>query len=326
MKLFALTASLLLSFAIPGQAQAQAQAQDWPTKPIKMVVSFAAGGAADYVGRLVAQKMTAALGQPVVVENKAGATGMIAVDFVAKSAPDGYTLIVYQPSAFTVLPNLSKVPYTLADIQPLAELSRAPYLYLVSTKHNIRSLDDLTKAARAAPQTISHGTAGQGGLGHLMMEMMNLELGVQFLMIPYKGGSGPALIDLMGGQINFLLAGLSIGLPQVRAGTVRPIATTGPKRLAALPDVPTVTELGYPNLQYEDGYSVGVPSKTPAAIQQKLLSALSTALKDKDVIARLSQQSTEVGRPLSPEELRQQLITDSRKWETIIRRANITVN
>jgi tripartite-type tricarboxylate transporter receptor subunit TctC len=302
----------------------QAWAQNYPSKPIKVIVPYAAGGAADITARILGQKMSESMGVPVLVENKAGANGMIGTDFVAKAAPDGYTLLLDASGPLVINPSLyAKVPYdTLKDLIPISQATTFQYVLVVPAASPIHSVQDLVAAAQANPGALSYGSTGIGGGGHLAGELLGLMSGTRLTHVPYKG-SAPALADLLGGQLSFTFDTIVTTVPQVKAGKLRAFAVSGPKRANALAQVPTMQELGYPGFAVTQFQGLLAPAKTDPAIIERLHQEMLKALKSPDVIQRLG---TDGGNELvgsSPAEFAEQIKSDLELYRKLIKDANI---
>src|SRR5262245_3943600 len=224
---------------------AGAHAQSYPARPVRMVVPFAAGGGTDIIGRLIAQKVTEAWGQQMVVENRAGGGSVIGTETVARSAPDGYTLLLAAPPFTTNAALLPKLPYdTLQDFAPVILVATAPLILVVHPSVPARSVKELIAIAKAHPGQLSYGTSGNGGPQHLAGELLKSMAGIDMLHVPYKGGA-PAVVDLVGGQVQVGFASMLTALPFVKPGRLRAIAVTGARRSAILPELPTVAEAGF---------------------------------------------------------------------------------
>ncbi len=312
---------LLLLFSLG--ISAQALAQTWPQRPIRLINPFAAGGSVDFFARIIAPKMSEILGQTVVVEAHPGASGMTGVDYAAKATPDGYTIVMAGPSSLTILPHLTKVPYSIEnDLALLTTISRVPNLVTVNAKLGINTLDDLIKAARAEPGKLNYGSSGTGGTLHLGGALLAQELKIQLVHVPYKGVA-PALNDLVGGQIQILVANANVAMGQIKSGQVKALAITSPKRSPLLADVPTMIELGYPSLVTEDVYGLAVAAKTPQSIKDRIQQAAATAARSKDVVEKYAEQAA-IASPSTPREYREWVQTESRRWAEVIKRNNIT--
>ena len=260
-----LNASLLCAAAL---AAPYAQAQSYPSKPIRIVVPFGPGGATDVVARTVADKLATRLGQPVIVENKPGASTMIGADAVAKAAPDGYTLLVSGSSTFSVAPALKeRMPYDhQKDLALIALLVKAPLVLVSGPSAPAKSLAELVALAKAKPGDLGYATFGAGSAPHLLGEMFAHEAGIKVMAVPYKG-SAPASMALLGGEIQFAFDTIPSVGPHIKAGKLRPLAVSSTQRSSALPDVPTLAELKLGKATFDGFYGLAAPAGTPAAIQ-----------------------------------------------------------
>ncbi len=273
--LFAVGAALLLT-----AAQA-AQAQDFPNRPIHMVIAFPPGGPTDYIGRVIAEKMKAVLGQTVVIDNKPGANGTLGGETVAKADPDGYTLYLTTVGAVAVSPHIiAAMPFDpLRDLAPVAEVVNNTTVVVVSPKLGIKTAKELIALAKDKPGAVTFASTGIGSMPHLAQELLAISAGVKFLHVPYRGAA-QALTDLLAGQVQVLTADVPVLIAQIQAGSIVPIAVAADKRNAILPDVPTLAEQGYPDTDASNWYGLLAPAKTPAAIVAKLNKAVNAALDD----------------------------------------------
>jgi tripartite-type tricarboxylate transporter receptor subunit TctC len=280
--LVAICAALFLA------AAQNAHAQDFPTRPIRIVVAFPPGGPTDFVGRLVADKMTKLLGQRVYIDNKPGANGTLGGGDVAKSDPDGYSLFLTTSGAVTVSPHLmAKMPFdTFRDFAPVALVTKVNEVLVVSPKLGIKDVKGLVALAKQKPGAVTFGSTGVGSPPHLAQLLLDAAAGVKFLHVPYRGAA-PALTDLLGGQIQVLALDTPVVISQIRAGTLLPIGVAGDKREATLPNVPTLAEQGYPHTNAANWYALLAPAKTPSAIIAKLNKAVNDALADPSVHDKL---------------------------------------
>jgi tripartite-type tricarboxylate transporter receptor subunit TctC len=265
-----------------------ARAQDFPTRPVRIVVAFPPGGPTDFVGRLVADKMTTLLGQRVYIDNKPGANGTLGGGDVAKSDADGYSLFLTTAGAVTVSPHImANMPYdALRDFAPVVLVTKVTEVLVVTPKLGIKTLKDLVALAKEKPGTIPFASTGIGSPPHLTQELLAASAGVQFLHVPYRGAA-PALTDLLGGQVEVLVADMPVLIAQIQAGTLVPLGVASDKRDAVLPDVPTFAEQGYPNTNASNWYALLAPAKTPADVVAKLNKAVNDALNDPDVHDKL---------------------------------------
>jgi tripartite-type tricarboxylate transporter receptor subunit TctC len=279
-----------------------ALAQGYPSRPISMVVGFAPGGGTDTVARIVAQKVGASMGQSVIVENKPGAGGNVATDQVARSAPDGYTILLGSVGSLAVAPHLvAKLPYDpLRDLAPITMAVEFANVLVVQPSV-ANTLAEFVKAAKDKPGTITYGSSGIGGAGHLAGELLRLVAGIDIVHVPYKGG-GPAMQGMLGGQVSAIFATPVTAAPHVKAGKIRAVATTGATRSASMPDIPTIAESGYPGYEATNWYAYLAPAGTPKPVLDRLHRELVQALQAPDVREQLDKQGMEA-KPGTPEEL-----------------------
>jgi len=301
-----------------------AQAQTYPTKPVKLVVPYAAGGAADIFGRIVAQKLSEALKEQFIVENKPGANGGIGTDLVAKSPADGYTLLVTASGPIVVNPSLYKsVPYDpVKDFAPVAQGVIYQYVMVVLTNSPIHSLDDLIKAARSSPGAVSYGSTGIGGGNHLAGELLALKTGTTLNHVPYKG-SAPALTDLLGGHLTFMFDTIITSVPRIQAGELRAFAVSSRKRASSLPDVPTLEELGLAGFDISQWQGVLAPAGTPRPVIDKLNAAIVNALQLPDVREKLVNQGGNEIVTGPPEAFAAAIQSDLKLYAKLIKDAHI---
>ncbi len=263
-------------------------ASGYPSKPVRVIVPYVAGGAADITARVIAQKLSVSMGATFVVENKPGANGMIGTDFVAKAAPDGYTLLLDASGPLVVNPSLyKKTPYDpVADLAPISQITSYQYVLVVPQQSPIRSVDDLIAAARAMPGQVSYGSAGVGAGGHLAGELLAVTTQTQLAHIPYKGNA-QALTDVLGGQLSFTFDTVVTATPHLRSGKLRGYAVTGPRRAPGLPDIPTMEELGYKDFVVTQFQGLLAPAGTDPAILSRLHEEVVKAARQPDVIQKL---------------------------------------
>jgi tripartite-type tricarboxylate transporter receptor subunit TctC len=299
-------------------------AQEYPTKPVRVVVPYAAGGNADIFGRTLAQKLGEATKQSFIVENKPGANGGIGADVVAKAAPDGYTLLVTANGPIVVNPVLyAKVPYDpLKDFAPIAQCTVYQYVLVTLASGPFKSLGDLTEAARAKPGALSYGSTGVGGGNHLAGELLALATGTKMTHVPYKG-SAPALADLLGGQLTFMFDTVITSVPQIRSGRLRAFAVSSAKRASALPEIPTMQELGIKDFDISQWQGVLAPGGTPRAIIERLNAEIVNAMQAPDVRERLVTQGGNEIVTGTPEQFAALIRSDLRMYAKLIRDANI---
>ena len=264
-----------------------AAAQSFPSKPVRIIVVYPPGGTSDAVTRLIAEKLSASLGQQVLVENRGGAGGAIGMDAMAKSPPDGHTIAFSAISPLTLLPHVGKVPYdALKDVAPLASVMYSPVYLLATPAFAGKDFADVVAQAKAKPGALRVGTSGIATLGHLMVEQLRIA-GLDFTHVPYKGG-GQVITDAAGGQFELFTANPSPGVnAMLQQGKFRMLAVAAPKRLAALPAIPTMTELGYPDSNYTSHFGFFAPARTPEAALKRLHDDINAALALPDVADRL---------------------------------------
>jgi tripartite-type tricarboxylate transporter receptor subunit TctC len=299
-----------------------AHAQTYPAKPIKIVVPYTPGGFNDTLGRTLAAKFTQDWGQPAIVENKPGANTLIGSDYVAKSAPDGYTLLVVA-FPFAVTPSLIKsMPYdTVKDFAPVALAAQSPNLLVVNPALPVKSVADLIAMAKAKPDSMSYGSTGNGSSNHISMELFKSLAGVRIVHIPYKG-SAPAVADLLGGQIQVMFDNAPNVLPQVKAGRLRALAQTGVTRSPVAPDLPTLVEAGVAGYELTVWFGLVAPAGTPREVIQKLNAEVLKILAMADVRERFLAQGVE---PLgsTPEQFGEHIKAQMAKWDKVVRDAGV---
>ena len=311
-----LLASMVAAFAAPLHAQA------YPSRPIKLVVTFAAGGGADYVARLVAARLTDALGQTVVVDNRAGAGGAIGNEFVARAAPDGYTLLLAAAGPMTILPNLQKVSFdSVKDFDAVGLVGSSPFVLTISATVAANSVADLTALAKAAPGKLNFGSSGIGGAPHLAGELYKGIAGIEIVHVPYKG-LAPAITDLLGGQLQILFADVGLVAPQLKTGKLKGLAVTGATRSSVVPELPTMIEAGVPGYQAGTWYGVLAPAGTPAPIVARLNAELQKIVAAPETKTQLAVQGIEPAGG-SAEQFSALIRDDLAKWGKVIRDAGI---
>jgi tripartite-type tricarboxylate transporter receptor subunit TctC len=317
---------IVAAAAAAALAQAAFGQTAFPSRTITMVVGFAPGGGTDSVARVVAKKMGDSIGQTVVVENKAAAGGTVATHQVARSAPDGYTILLGSVGSIAVWPHLNpKLPYDpLRDLAPITMAVEFPNVIVVNSALPAKTLAEFVQAAKASPGTIGYGSSGVGGIGHLAGALLALTAGIDIVHVPYKGG-GPAMQDLLGGQIPAMVATPVTALPHVKTGKLRALATTGASRPPLMPDVPTVAESGYPNYEATNWYAYYAPAGTPKDVLARLHKELVDALNAPDVRESLDRQGVEA-KPGTPEELTKYMERELATWGRVVKAAKIQAN
>jgi tripartite-type tricarboxylate transporter receptor subunit TctC len=300
---------------------AGAAAQNFPAKPVTTVVGFEPGGGTDTTARIVAPTLSELLGQQVVVENRAGAGGNIAVDYVAKAAPDGYTLVLANVGALAVNPHILRTPYDpLRDLAPVSMAVVFPNVLVVQPDLPVKSVQDYVKLAREKPG-VTYASSGIGGAGHLAGELLKEMAKIDIVHVPYKGG-GPAMQGFLGRQVDSFFATPISSISQIRSGKARAIATTGAKRDKLMPDVPTVAESGFPGYEALNWYGYLAPAKTPKEIIERLSRDIAKALADPKVLAALNKTGVE---PLAmtPDEFGRYIQREYDSWGKVVREAGI---
>jgi tripartite-type tricarboxylate transporter receptor subunit TctC len=302
---------------------AAADAQEFPSRPIKLVIAFPAGGPTDFVGRLLSDKLKEELGQSVIIENKAGASGTLGADYVAKSEPDGHTLFLTTVGAVAITPNMrADMPYDpVKDFAPITQVVRNTTVLVVRADSPIGSAKELAALAAAKPNAIPFASTGIGTTPHLALELFQSAAGVKFLHVPYRGAA-PALTDLLSGQVQALFADVPVLLAQIEAGKLKPLAAASDRRNPMLPQVPTLAEFGYPDTQSDNWYGLLAPARTPRPIISKLNQAIAAALADPEINRKLL-QSGAIPAPTSPEEFGSQLRDELARWGRIVREKGI---
>jgi tripartite-type tricarboxylate transporter receptor subunit TctC len=302
-----------------------ALAQDWPTRPVRCIVPYPPGGPTDLVGRVVAQRAQRELGQPLVIENKAGASGTIGAAEVARAAPDGHVLLI-NASAHVIIPHINRnLPYdALNDFTPITNMALVPLIALVHPRLPVRSLRDLAEYTKAHPGRVSYASASIGSATHLAGELFRMLADVDMVHVPYRG-SGPAIQDLIAGSVQVMFDSAPTSAAAVREGLLRPIAALHARRIAVYPDLPTSAEAGFPDLVISTWYGVWGPPRLPAAIAARMQRAVAVAVEDEEVRQRLATLGAE---PVAdtPAAFDAFCRREYEKFGAIVRRANITMN
>ncbi len=316
-------AAAVVLFAGFAWGQAAGAADAYPSKPIRLVVGFAAGGANDLVARAVATRLSPRLGQQVVVENRGGAGGNIATELVAKSAPDGYTLLLASVASFAMSPALlGKVPFDpVNDFAPVTQAALVTSLLSVHPSLPAQSLKQFVALARKTPGKINYATPGAGSIAHLSAELFWHKAGIKLTQVPYKGGN-PAVADTIAGHVESIFSLISTQTPHVRAGRIRAIAVTSLKRSGALPDVPTIAESGYPGFEASGWLGLAFPAKTPRAIVERIHKETVAVLNLQEVRAQLEDLGLDA-EPSDPAAFLARIKADHAMWEKLVRQAGI---
>lgn len=294
----------------------------WPAKPVRLIVPYPPGGPVDQLARAIAPKLGEQLGQAIIIDNKAGAGGSIGLDATIKAEPDGYTFGFGVPGPITVLPHLQKLPYVAENINYVSLVARVPQVIAVSPQTKANTLAELIALAKKEPGSINYASAGNATTPHLGAELLSQEAGIRMVHIAYKGAS-PAITALLGGEVQMFAADLSALLPFLSRG-VKVLAVSGPRRIEALPNVPTTAELGLPAVYVESNYGIIAPTATPAAITQKMREALVAVLNMPSVKAQIAAQGA-VATPTTPDEYRKLMQQESFKWAAVVKKGRITL-
>ncbi|MGQ0522183.1 MAG: Bug family tripartite tricarboxylate transporter substrate binding protein [Betaproteobacteria bacterium] len=318
-RLFGFVAFVFLWLLSPAHAQ-----QPYPTKPIRLIVPFAPGGGTDIIGRLVAQELGQAWGQTVVVDNRGGGGGTIGAHLAAKSAPDGYTMVLcslgisYAPALY------QKLPFDpVKDFAPISLVATQPFVYVVIPTLGVTSMKELIALAKAKPGQLRYGSGGAGGSSHLGTELLRTMTGIDIGHVPYKG-TGPALTAMLSGEIQMQLIGISSVVPHLKSGRMRALAVSGAKRSTAAPEIPTVAESGVPDYVFDVWYGMLFPASTPRALVTKANAEINRALKSPALAQRFGGVGVEPA-GTTPEAFSKMLQSEIAKWRKVVKEANIRI-
>jgi tripartite-type tricarboxylate transporter receptor subunit TctC len=318
------TLAFVAALVSVGLAANSLSAQEFPTRPVTIIVASTAGGGTDIVSRIVADQLSKELGQPFIVENRPGSGSVTGTVFAARAAPDGYTLQTGLNASMAVNPSLfANLPYDpIRDFAPVGMLAEFPFVVLVSKNFPAHSIEELIALAKARPGEINYASAGNGTGQHLSMELFKLMTGIKLTHVPYRGAA-PAYTDVISGQVPVFIDNLASGLGQIKGGNVRALAVTGKERSPLLPDVPTVEEAGVPGYVYYTWFGLWAPKETPQPILGKLHAALKKALADPTVTARIAAGAGEpLDMPLAA--IEPFLKSEIAKWADVVKRAGVT--
>ena len=318
-----MVAALILgAFLLPTQVQASTE---FPARPIRLIVPVAAGGGLDITTRAIAQKMTQAWGQQVIVDNRPGASGVLAFDIAIKAAPDGHTLLMMSADHVINSVPSPKRPYDVAgDVTPLSQATALSYLVYTNPSVPFKTFKDLVAYARAHPGKLNYGTPGNGSLQHLGWEVLSQMAGVKFNHVPYKGGA-PAIVATIAGEVQIGFITLASARPHLQSGRARALAVTSRERMRAMPDLPTVSELGLPGYELNQYYGAVITSKAPPAIVRKLSEGIAAAVRSPDVKQRFEAEGWQlIGS--TPEEFRAVIRADLDKWTKVIKTIGLDLN
>jgi tripartite-type tricarboxylate transporter receptor subunit TctC len=299
-----------------------AAAQDFPNKPIRLIVPFPPGGPNDIIARVIGQRMSELTRQPVLIDNRGGQAGVLGTDAVAKANPDGYTIGIVSASALAISPTMEKVPYEVAkDFAPVTLVVTVPEMLVVAGNVPAKDMAELVALAKAQPGQLNFASAGVGGLPHLAGELFKLTAKIDIVHVPYRGAA-PAINDLLGQQVQMTFLDLPVLLPHIKAGTLHPIALGARARVPTAPEVPTTAEVGMPDLLIENWYGMIAPAKTPEAIVAALNRIANEAMADPSVNQKLADQGLTLAGD-SPEHFRGFIEAETRKWAKVIKDAGL---
>ena len=321
-----LLAGLVSAFILSSLLVTPAAAQPYPSRVVKLIVPQTPGGATDVFARKIGQLLSEKWGQPVVIENRAGAGGVVGTDVVAKSAPDGYTLLVTYAGSQAINPSLyQKIPFdSVKDFQTVATLASTPFVLIVHSKLPAKDLAEYVALARARPDALTYASSGNGSVNHLLGEMLKTEAGIKMLHVPYRGVA-PAITDVIGGQVDSAFSSVPSVLQMVQTDKVRALAISSAKRVAAAPEIPTIAESGFPGFDVNPWWGILAPAGIDVAIVRKINEDVADILRTKEMIDFLAAQGAE---PLitSPEAFLKILEADVVKWAKVVKSAGVTLN
>jgi tripartite-type tricarboxylate transporter receptor subunit TctC len=302
-----------------------ASAQNFPTKPIKLIVPFPAGGPNDIIARVIGQRMSELSGQPVLIDNRGGQGGVLGTDAVSKAAPDGYTIAISSAGALAISPSMERVAYdTLNDLTPVTLVATVPEMLVVATNVPAKDIAELIALAKAQPGKLNFASSGPGSLPHLAGELFKLTAKIDIVHVPYRGAA-PVMNDMLGQQVQMVWLDLPILLPQVAAGKVKPIVIGSRERVATLKDVPTTTEAGFPQILAENWYGMVAPAATPPAVVAKLNKLATDAMGSADVKEKLASQGAILS-PTTPDAFAAYIRAEIDKWGKVVQAAGIKPN
>jgi len=299
-------------------------AQNYPVRPVRLVVPFPPGGTTDVIARIVAPQFAVRLGQPLVIDNRGGANAIIGTDIAAKAPPDGYTMLLV-PAGHAITPSVTrKLPYdTLKDLAAVGLIGNGAYVLVIHPAVPAKSVSEFVSYAKARPGKVNYAATGHGNATHLAGELFNVLAGVEMVYVFYKGG-GPALTDVIGGQVSAIFAGIASSGGHIKSGKLRALGVTTARRAAAFPDVPTITEAGVPGYEVDGWYGLLAPAKTPAALIKRLNADLSATIEVTEVKERLLAAGVQA-RASTPKELHDSIARDIERWVGVVKKARIEV-
>ena len=303
-------------------------AQGYPSRPVRMIVPFAPGGASDFVGRIMQPRLGELLGEPIVVENRAGASGNIGVEAAARSAPDGYTLLLGNIGTIAVNPAVfAKLAVNpLADLAAVTQVGDVPSVLVANGAFSAGSVKELVALAKASPGKLNYGSPGSGSVNRLEMELLRIAEGLDMVHVPYKGGAGPAVAGLMGGETHVMFTTAASAIGQVRGGKLKLLAVTSQRRMEQAPSAPTMVESGYPDFVTGSWQGVFVPAGTPRDIVERLFSAIQSTMRTPEVAERLKNGGAEVLTSTTPAAFAEFVAAETRRWARVVRESNATVD
>ena len=319
--------SVLCAATITAQAQPAATGAPpaYPVKPVRLIVPFPAGGPTDITARIISPKVSEALGQNILIDNRGGASSIIGSDLVAKSPPDGYTLLICTATNAINVSLIPKIPYDMArDFEPVGQLVITTSILAAHPSLPVKTVKELIALAKARPGQISYGSAGNGSPSHLAGELLKTMTGINLLHVPYKGG-GPAAIEHVAGQVQLSFLSAPAVVPFIKSGRLRGLAVTNAKRSLVLPEMPTIAEAGLPGYESEGWSGIFVPARTPATVVRRLYSEFSTTLRDNDIRARLLAVGNEPAL-LPPEELGKKLRNEIERWSKVVKASGMKID
>jgi tripartite-type tricarboxylate transporter receptor subunit TctC len=316
----------LIIASLIGTVSSLSFAQAYPSKPVKLVVGFAPGGAADYVARSISEPLGRALGQTVIVENKAGGGSSIAANSVAKATPDGYTILIASPSSISVNPTLNpKIGYTAKELAPISKITSSPLVVAANISLGVNTLQDLVARAKKQPGVLNYATSGNGSAPHLGAALFSQIAGVDMVHIPFKGGA-PAVQSVIAGDTQLTFGTPPSVLPMIQAGRLKALAVTQRDNSPMFPGIPGTKEAGLPDYNIEFWYGLFAPANTPTPVLKKLFEAIQTAMADPKVKAALAREGTDADVSKSPEQFNSFLNEDAKFWVKLVKSAGVTVD
>ena len=316
----------ILSVVLVLFAAALSHAQTaFPTGPVRIVVPYPPGAITDTLPRMLAEKLREEWGQPVVIDNRPGAGGRIATEYVAKSPPDGHTLIVALPDTLVIAPQLyRKNSYTIRDFAPVTMMARQSFVLVVRQDLNVNKFSDLIELAKSKPGQIKMSSWGEGSVGHLALELLKQKSGVNIVHIPYKGAQA-ALTDVIGGQVDMMITGYSTAGPHVKTGRIKILARTSSNRSPQMPDIPSINESGIPGYEVQSWYGLAAPAQTPPAIIDKIQRAVAKAMSHPAIVEKMQSYAADIVAS-RPDEFSKVLQDEQERWAAVLQKANIQLD